>query len=90
MCSSDLDVALPNHTPVQITPQVDQRLVAIAHALAVHHPLLGQVDGQRQTRFNQGSEKLATKHLGQQNIENTGSFPISLPIRILLHNPAHG
>jgi|GEM_PF-4355259 len=35
------DVALLNHPAVQVAPQIDRRLVAIAHGLAIDHPALG-------------------------------------------------
>ncbi len=56
------DVALLNHPPVQVAPQIDQRLVAIAHGLAIDHPALGQADRRRQAVSVQGRQQLAMKH----------------------------
>ena len=59
------DVVLLNHPPVQVAPQIDQRLLAIAHGLAIDHPALGQADRRRQALGVQGRQQLAAKHRRQ-------------------------
>ena len=56
------DVTLLNHAPIQVAAQIDQCLVAIAHALAIDHPTLGQADRRRQALGVQGRQQLAAKH----------------------------
>ena len=46
VCAGD-DIRLPDDAPVQITPQVDQRLLTAADRFAIHHPFPRRVQGVR-------------------------------------------
>jgi len=60
------DVALGDHAPVQVAPQVAQRGLPIAHRFAVHHPALGQLGRQGQPGLGQGGLELGREHLGER------------------------
>jgi len=59
------DVLFPDHAPVEIAPEIDQRLLAGADALAVHNPLFRIALGQREPFAGDGLEHLGPKDLGQ-------------------------
>ncbi len=45
VCAGD-DIRFPDDTPVQITPEVDQRSLSAAVRFAIHHPFLLMASGQ--------------------------------------------
>jgi hypothetical protein len=59
------NVLFPNHAPIQIAAQIDQRLLAAAHALAVDDPLVRMPGRQRQALPDQRGQQLGPEHLGQ-------------------------
>ncbi len=58
------DILFPDDAPVQVTAQIDKGLLAVAHVLAVNHPLFGAIGGNRQLVFDQGLEEFCPEHLG--------------------------
>ena len=60
------DVFLGDDAPVQIAPQVDERLLARADGFAIHHPRRGVTIGQPQPGGLDGREQLRPEHLGQR------------------------
>jgi len=70
------DMLLLDDTPVEITAQVDQRLLARTDRLAVHHPLIRAVCREHKPFVGNGLQELGSKHFSQRlMIEQIGLFP---------------
>lgn len=63
------DVGFPEHPTIEVTAEIDQRLVAVADAFPIDHPLLRQRVGQAQPGGLQGGKQLAAKRLGQRPVD---------------------
>ena len=59
------DILLPDHAPVKVTPQIDERLLAAADEFAIHHPCLGITAWERQSGGLDASKQLRPEHSGQ-------------------------
>lgn len=59
------DIFFPDDAPVQVAAKIDQCLLAVACVLAVNHPLLRAIMGNRQLLFDQGPEQFSPENLGQ-------------------------
>ncbi len=62
------DVLFLNHAPIQIAAQIDQGLLAVAHALAVDHPLRRHAGRRFQAGLFERGQHLGAKHLGQGTV----------------------
>ena len=76
------NVAFAQHTAIEVAPEIDQRLFAIADAFAVDDPFRRQLAGQRVAFRLQCDEQLTAKDLGQrlviEEVAGLGS-PVALP-----------
>ena len=59
------DILLPDHAPVKVAPQIDQRFLAAADEFAIYHPCLGIPAGQRQPGGLDTRQQLRPEHAGQ-------------------------
>jgi len=59
------DIFFLDDASVQVAAKIDQCLLTVACVLAVNHPLLGAIMGNRQLVFDQGLEQFSTEDLGQ-------------------------
>lgn len=72
------DVLFLNDAAVQITAEIDQRLLAGADGLAVHHPFVGIAGGKLESFLPDGIEHLGTEDLGQRlMIEQIAGFVLA-------------
>ncbi len=53
------DVALGDHAAVQIEPEIDESFLTAADGFAIHHPGLGQADGEAKPARARPSSSLA-------------------------------
>jgi len=60
------EVGLADHTAIEVTPQIDQRLLAVADALAVDHPFPRQRPGRMEAGLRERRQQLGAKHLGER------------------------
>ncbi len=59
------NILLTDDAPVQVTAKINKGLFAVAHVLAVNHPLVGAIMGDRQFVVDQDLEEFRPEHLGQ-------------------------
>ncbi len=79
------DIFLPDHAPVQVTPEVNQRLMACADLLAIGHPLGGIGIRQFQTRLFDARQHLGAEHFRQRLVaEQVTPFLAAPPPQLIV------
>ena len=78
------DVLLLDDAPVEVAPQIDQRLLPGADGFAIHHPFLRMTTGQRQSGGFDARQHLGPEDLGQglvvEQVAALGLAPFGAPL----------